>query len=242
MTVSDMRTETWKPVPGAGYYEASDLGHIRSVDRTIAGRFYKGVVLKPREDGDGYLVVNITYDGGERKHGMSVARLVLLTHAPEGYAPGLEACHGPGGQKDNRLPNLRWDTKDANREEALGVRLANRPPQPKPPKTCPRCGSEHRGKGQNCHECVAGLGVTAAVMLADEVPLDKVAAELDYPPVGCFNLAVRYGGLRCYILHIIEDEVNAALRTTGGDAESPQRWSRRVINRAKTWLADSDAQ
>jgi len=230
MTDSDQRAETWKPVPGAAYYQASDRGHVRSVDRTIGGRDYKGVVLKPREDGDGYLVVNITYDGGERKHGVSVARLVLLAHAPEGHRPGLEACHGPGGQKDNRLVNLRWDTKDANREEALGLRLLNSPPKARPPKTCPRCGAEHRGKGQNCHDCVAGLGVMAASMLSSGMMLDVAAAELEYPPAGVYNLAVRYGGLR------------AVIEPAAGNVPSPEPWLHRVLNRWKTWLADSDTR
>jgi len=106
MTVSDMRTETWKPVPGAGYYEASDLGHIRSVDRTIGGRFYKGVVLKLRDDGDGYSVVNITYDGGERKHNVSVARLVLLAHDPD----GCRRATGPAGRRTTGGPRTSAGT------------------------------------------------------------------------------------------------------------------------------------
>jgi len=238
MTVSDVRTETWRPVPGAGYYEASDQGRIRSVDRTIGARFYRGVVLKPREDGDGYLVVNITYDGGDRRHGVAVARLVLLTHAPEGYEPGLEACHGPGGRKDNRLGNLRWDTKDANREEALALRLVNSPPRVRPPKVCPRCGHEHEGKGRNCPACITGLGVSAARMLAAGMMLDKVADELQYPPVGVFNLAVRHGGTR-----VVADQAPVTRsEPDSGHAESRDSWSRRVLIRWRAWLADSDAE
>jgi len=238
MTGSDQITETWKPIPGAGYYEASDRGHVRSIDRTIDGRFYKGVVLKLREDGDGYLVVNITMDDRTRKHGASVARLVLLTFDPDGYREGLQACHGPGGQKDNSVLNLRWDTDEANRQEALQVRLANHPPKPKPVKVCPRCKREHGGKGQNCHECVVGLGVSAALMLANGVPLDQVSARLDYPPAGLFNLAVRYGGARVVIVQakVMRSEPDS------GHAPSRKPWLRSVLIRAQTWLADSDAE
>jgi hypothetical protein len=228
MTVSEQKTETWKPIPGAGYYEASDWGHVRSVDRTIGGRFYKGVVLKPREDADGYLRVNITNDRGERQHNESVARLVLMAHDPEGYRPGLHACHGPNGKRDNRLTELRWDTPEANREEALAVRLENSPPKPKPPKVCPRCGREHAGKGRNCHDCVVEIGVYGARELAAGTPLDRVADALGYPPAGVYNLAVRYGALRVSIAPPIRHP------------ESPPSRLRRVLFRRETSRRNSD--
>jgi hypothetical protein len=187
----------WLPLPGAGYYEASHRGKVRSVDRTKNGRAYLGVVLKLREDGDGYLVFNYTDDAGVRHHNVSVARTVLLAHDPGGYREGLQACHGPGGQRDNRWPeNLRWDTSDANREEALAARLANTPPKVRPPKACPRCAREHQGKGRNCPDCVDGLARASARLLAAGTMLDKVAGELEYPPAACYNLAVRRGYLR----------------------------------------------
>ena len=240
MTVSEQQTRPpdnpppgpeWKPIPGAGYYEASHRGQVRSVDRTIGSRFHKGVVLKLREDGDGYWVVNITLDGGERKHNASVARLVLAAHDPA-YREDWQACHGPGGQKDNRFPeNIRTDRPEANREEALALRLERNPPKPpKPPKVCPRCGAEHTGKGRNCHDCVVGLGVTTANMLADGKPLDWIADELDYPPAGLFNLAVRHGSLRCTI------------GPFAGDPPSPRSWLRRVMSRREASRQISDAQ
>ena len=221
------RNETWKPIPGAADYEASDLGHIRSLDRERNGRFYRGVVLKPREDADGYLRVNITNDRGERQHNESVARLVLMAHDPEGYRPGLHACHGPNGRRDNRLTELRWDTPEANRVEALEVRLANNPPQPKPPKTCPRCGAQHRDRGRNCHPCVMKIGTDTTRMLVDEgMRLDRIQEELEYPAVGLINLAVIYGGLRFY---------------REGYAPSPRRRSLSVFFRRGASRQNSDA-
>ena len=229
MTVSEQQAEKWLPVPGAGYYEASDRGHVRSVDRTIGGRFYKGVVLKPREDADGYLRVNITNDRGERQHNESVARLVLMAHDPEGYRPGLHACHGPNGKRDNRLTELRWDTPEANRMEALAVRLENSPPKPKPPKVCPRCGRAHDGKGRNCPACVDGLASVAAGMLAAGVMLDTVSEELAYPPAACYNLAVRRGYLRVTVTEAHPDYV-----------PSPPRRLRSVLFRWQASRQNSD--
>jgi NUMOD4 motif len=217
VTVSDIQTEKWAPIPGAGYYQASDQGRVRSIDRTIGTRFYPSTVLKPREDGDGYLVVNITYDSGERKHGVSVARLVLLAHDPDGRRPGLQACHGPGGQKDNRVANLRWDTDEANRADWR----RDNPPQPKPPKQCVICTAEFEGNGRRCHPCVVGTGAEAAKLLQGGMALKAVTERLGYPVTvdgldGIVTLARRYGG---YGLP----------------------WSRRVMARWRAWLAGGDA-
>ena len=46
--------ETWKPVSGyEGLYEVSDTGRVRSL------KFGKARVLKPRNNGWGYLLVNL---------------------------------------------------------------------------------------------------------------------------------------------------------------------------------------
>jgi hypothetical protein len=170
------------------------------VDRTIDGRSYKGVVLKPRTDPDGYLRVNFTDDNRERHHNFSVARLVLLAHDPGGYRPGLVACHEPGMRRDDcRLVAVRWDTEETNRVEALQVRMENNPPQPKPPKVCPRCQKEHTERGQNCRACFEGIGVQFAQLLAAGVPPEKAAERVDYPLNGALNLAVRYGALQFVI-------------------------------------------
>jgi len=226
MTDSDIQTETWKPIPGAKDYLVSDQGRIRSLPRTKNGRFYEGRdPLKLREDGDGYLMFNYTDDEGVRHHNVSVARTVLLAHDPDGYRPGLQACHSPaapdgsGGRKDNRLVKLRWDTEDANREEALALRLVNTPPKVKPPKVCPRCGAEHAERGRNCRACFEGIGVQFAQLLADGVPPEKAAERVDYPLNGALNLAVRYGGLR----FMTEAGLNVMLRAAS-HPEKPRRW------------------
>jgi hypothetical protein len=239
MTVSDQRTGEWLPFPDAKDYQASHRGKVRSLDRHRHGRFYKGVVLKLREDGDGYLVFNYTDDAGVRHTNASVARTVLLAHDPGGYRPGLQACHGPGGQKDNRWPeNLRWDTPEANREEALAVRLERNPPQPKPPKVCPRCGAQHRDRGRNCHVCVVQLGVQAARLRAAGVTFREAGDRLGYPPDGLDVLAERYGGLRFHV-----DEAAVTGRDhPGRHAPSHQGRLRSVLFRRGPSRQNSDAQ
>ena len=235
----------WKAFPDAQDYQVSHRGKVRSLDRRRHGREYKGIVLKLREDGDGYLVFNYTDDEIVRHHNVSMGRTVLLAHDPDGYFEGAQACHGPGGQKDNRWPeNLRWDTPDANREEALAVRLERNPPKPpKPPKVCPRCSKEHRDRGRNCHECVVQLGVQAARLRAAGVSFREAGDRLGYPPDGLDVLAERYGGLR-YIIdahevaHLGLSTPSAAGKS--GDRESHRRWLRRVLIRREASRQNSD--
>lgn len=113
--------EQWRPIPGfEGYYEASNLGRIRGVDRWITTRsgftaFRRGQLLSQRVlDGNGYLIVMMS------KHGQYQNRLVhrLVLSAFVGLAPeGTECCHNNGDRRDNRIENLRWDTKLANTED-----------------------------------------------------------------------------------------------------------------------------
>lgn len=110
------RIQIWRPLPDyQGCYEISNLGQVRSLDRVITRNGHparvRGRVLSPTKGGKGYLQVHLSMDGARRFR--SVHRLVLETFV--GPCPeGMEACHGPGGQMDNRLVNLRWDTSGSN--------------------------------------------------------------------------------------------------------------------------------
>ncbi|WP_422928621.1 HNH endonuclease [Singulisphaera sp. PoT] len=57
---------------------------------------------------------------GLRKGGKTFTRYVhhLVLEAFRGPCPlGMEACHGDGDSKNNRLDNLRWDTSKANKAD-----------------------------------------------------------------------------------------------------------------------------
>jgi hypothetical protein len=189
----------WVRFPDAQYYEGHPSGQIRSHPREKEnGRVYGGTYpdpMKLREDGDGYLVFNYTDDDGVRHTNVSVARTILRLFDPD-WRPWLQACHN-GDQKDNSFPGgIRTDTPEANREEALALRLERNPPRVKPPKVCPRCGAEHQEKGKNCRECFEGIGVEFTRLLVDGVPPEDAADQVGYPLNGALNLALRYGGLR----------------------------------------------
>jgi hypothetical protein len=114
--------EIWRPVVGyEGHYEVSDLGNVRSLDREVMavrnGKEVtwklKGKTLSPRRDSSGHLQVNLG-QGGDK----SVHRLVMAAFV--GPCPeNLEVCHWNGIASDNRLENLRYDTRSANAQDAI---------------------------------------------------------------------------------------------------------------------------
>lgn len=97
----------WKDIPGyEGLYQASDSGHIRSVDRfDIGGNKIKGVVLKQRSARGGYLRVGLWKDG--------VMKTTLVHRAiAAAYVPNPEAKpqvnHVDENKENNTAENLEW--------------------------------------------------------------------------------------------------------------------------------------
>jgi len=113
-----MKTEKWKPVVGyEGTYEISDRGRIRSLERTLCdGRRMKGKALKPWIHSEGYSYIYLCRDG--KPKGKFIHRLIL--EAFTGPCPdGMECCHNNGDPLDNRLKNLRWDTRSNNEKDKV---------------------------------------------------------------------------------------------------------------------------
>ena len=104
--------ERWLPVPGyEGLYEVSDWAHVKSLPRNTT----RGGIMKQSTGQHGVQVVNLTRNGKQR------VRLVhhLVLEAFVGPCPeGRECCHGDGNPANNRLGNLRWDTHEANMQDA----------------------------------------------------------------------------------------------------------------------------
>jgi NUMOD4 motif-containing protein/HNH endonuclease len=114
-------TEEWRPVVGHETdYEVSNLGRVRSLDRILMLEMHwksgivktvrhprKGRILKPGMASNGYLTVNIV---GRNRCIHILVLAAFLGPCP----PALEACHNDGIKTNNRLDNLRWDTRKAN--------------------------------------------------------------------------------------------------------------------------------
>jgi hypothetical protein len=115
-----MTTEIWKDIVGLeGYYQVSDLGRVRSVDREFVdrrghNRRFPGVMIVITDDGAGYQKF-LSHKAGVKKN---ISLHVCVLQAFTGSAPeGFECCHGNGDRKDNRHSNLRWGTRAENAKD-----------------------------------------------------------------------------------------------------------------------------
>jgi hypothetical protein len=119
--------EQWHSVVGfEGMYEVSDKGHVRSLARPTRngiGRPILDRILAPDFVGKRrYPQVSLYKDGKETRR--RIHQLVLEAFVGP-CPPGQECLHANDIASDNRLENLRWDTRSANANEK--VRNGNHP-------------------------------------------------------------------------------------------------------------------
>jgi hypothetical protein len=101
--------EIWKPVLGyENFYEISNIGNIRSVNRVINNRLFKGQLLKPRnkENKEGnYLTVSLKKDSNNKTK--FVHRLVAesFIENPNNFP---HVNHIDENKLNNSLENLEW--------------------------------------------------------------------------------------------------------------------------------------
>jgi len=97
-----------KDIPGFSYYSITTNGKVWSK--------YKHRWLKATLKPNGYLSILLVKN---KKHFRKyIHRLVLETFV--GNCPnGFECCHANGIKTDNRLENLRWDTRSENHKDSI---------------------------------------------------------------------------------------------------------------------------
>lgn len=104
--------EIWKNVVGyEGIYEVSNLGNVRSLDRTVPSKYIdvtaniKGKQLKPIKNKYGYLRVNLCNDSGRKSK--FVHRLVAMAFIenPNNFP---QINHKDENKLNNSVENLEW--------------------------------------------------------------------------------------------------------------------------------------
>ena len=143
--------EIWKPIPGyERFYEVSNQGRVRSLNRETKDamgrtRQWKGRILNPIKNNNGYLKVGLYKDGATQQK--NIHRLVLETFDGE-PREGQVACHNNGEPTDNRLANLRWGTQKENVADAIKHGRHN--------GRATRCPSGHEYTSENTYICGKG--------------------------------------------------------------------------------------
>jgi len=110
--------EIWKEIKGYEDYEISSLGRIKSLARIVyktngTTQTYKEKILKPNNDGNGYLRVCLTKNGKariERIH--KLVAVAFLNHTPDGNK--LVIDHIDNNPLNNKLGNLQVITHREN--------------------------------------------------------------------------------------------------------------------------------
>jgi DNA-binding transcriptional regulator YiaG len=117
--------EEWKYIDDLQFYQISNLGNVRSVDRVVETRKgpqkYKGKILKERITIWGYSQIAFRFSG--KRNQFYVHRLVA--YAFLGHEKGKEINHKNGIKTDNRLENLEWVTRSENVLHSIKIGLRN---------------------------------------------------------------------------------------------------------------------
>ena len=115
--------ETWRQVVGfEGYYEVSNLGNFRSIDRWVdfadgRRRFFRGQPLKQKLNSKGYRVVALSAGIARKKWRLAHVQVAaaFLGPCPEGQ----EVCHKDGVPKNIEAANLRYGTRASNHADKI---------------------------------------------------------------------------------------------------------------------------
>lgn len=111
--------EIWKEVVGyEGYYEISNLGNLRSIDRYIEKsngviQYVKGKYIPGNLTSDGYIRVKLNKNGITKSTGIHrlVAESFIEKPISEEY---LEVNHIDFNRTNNKFDNLEWSTHRQN--------------------------------------------------------------------------------------------------------------------------------
>ena len=155
--------EVWKDIKGyEGYYQVSNLGRVRSLDRTVRVcgggiRKVKGRLLIPQLSGRGYFAVALWKNNKEKS--ATVHRLVINSFVPK--TEGKEGVnHRDGNKQNNYLENLERCSQSENCSHAYRIGLRSPARSREISIRCARTGQRFR----SMREATRKLGIGIATV------------------------------------------------------------------------------
>ena len=124
--------EIWKDIENyEGYYQVSNLGNVKSLDREFTqlnkwGKYSKykkiGKELKKIIDNDGYYQVSLCKSGSQKE--FKIHRLVGIAFIENNNNLPI-INHIDANKKNNEVSNLEWCTVEFNNKHAFDNKLFN---------------------------------------------------------------------------------------------------------------------
>ena len=103
--------EEWRPVVGyEGLYEVSNMGNVKSLNYRGTG---KEGILKPYDDGHGYLKVMLSKEGKDKQYRINRLVAQAFIENPDNLP---EVNHKDKVRTNNCVDNLEWCTTQYNVE------------------------------------------------------------------------------------------------------------------------------
>jgi hypothetical protein len=123
-----LEKEEWRYIPGyEGYYQVSNHGRVRSLDRYVSHskggqRLVKGKILKPQKIGKGYLRIGL-YKNQKIKirYKHYLIHVLVLTVFDRPPKEGEQCNHKDGNKENNHRLNLEWCTCKENIRHKINI-------------------------------------------------------------------------------------------------------------------------
>lgn len=108
--------EIWKDITGyEGYYQISNLGRVKGLDRIVKNRFFPSKIMK-KSDNKGYKMAHLSKD--------SIGKLFLIHRlVAKAFIPNPnnfpDVNHKDTNKSNNNVNNLEWTTEKSNTQHAI---------------------------------------------------------------------------------------------------------------------------
>ncbi|MGH7472727.1 MAG: NUMOD4 motif-containing HNH endonuclease [Candidatus Methylomirabilales bacterium] len=127
-----MENETWRSVTGyEGSYSISSWGRVRSESRvivrsdgkkqTLRSRILKQALIRSGSGRKSHMGVNLGILGAPpgAHYGSKPVHLLVLEAFIGPRPDSMEGCHNDGDVENNKIENLRWDSRRENHLDTL---------------------------------------------------------------------------------------------------------------------------